>query len=375
MKLRYKLAFATLAGLVLVLAALGLLLSHNGACGPAPAMSADAGPMQAMMSRCYGSPDVLTLEAVAKPAPGPDEVLVKIRAAGVNPLDWHYMRGAPYVMRFSSGLGVPADPRMGVDFAGTVETVGANVSRFKPGDEVFGGGSGAFADYLVIGEDRALAKKPGNISFAQAAAVPIAGITALQALRDKGQLQSGQAVLINGASGGVGTFAVQIAKAMGARVTAVCSTRNIELVRSLGADEVIDYTRDDYTQSGNKYDLIIDNVGNHSLLANREVLQPGGRLILVGGPAGNWLGPLLGPISAVLLSPFVGEEFITLMARLRPADLTALAELMQSGKVTPVIDRHYPLREVSEAIRYSEQGRARGKIVIDLGQARAGQTE
>ena len=366
MKLRYKLALATLAGLVLVLAALALLLSHNGACGPAPALPGDAASMQAIMSRCYGSPDVLKLETVAKPAPGPDDVLVKVRAAGVNPLDWHYMRGSPYVMRLSSGLGVPAEPRLGVDFAGTVETVGANVSRFKPGDEVFGGGNGAFADYLVIGEDRALAKKPGNMSFAQAATVPIAGVTALQALRDEGQLQAGQTVLINGASGGVGTFAVQIAKAMGARVTAVCSTRNIELVRSLGADHIVDYKREDYTEGDVQYDLIIDNVGNHSPFANRRAMTPDGILVMVGGPDGNWIGPLVRPMQAAVLSPFVDQEFVLFLGAVNQADLEILAELGQSGKISPVIDRRYTLEDVPEAIRYSESGRARGKIIIEV---------
>ena len=322
--------------------------------------------MKAIVYRCYGPPEVLQFEDVAKPKPADDEVLVRVRAAAVNPLDWHYMRGSPYIMRLGSGLGAPDDSRIGVDFAGTVEAVGINVKMFKPGDSVFGGGSGAFAEYLTVREDRALALKPANVTFEQAASVPIAAITALQALRDKGKVQPGHKVLINGASGGVGTFAVQIAKSLGAEVTGVCSTRNVDMVRSIGADHVIDYTREDYTRSGEKYDVIIDNVGNHSLLANRRVLDPDGILVIVGGSKGNWLGPLLRPIAALILSPFVDQEFAMILAKLAQEDLALLGDLMQSGEVVPVIDRHYPLSEVPAAIRYSEEGRARGKIIIDL---------
>jgi NADPH:quinone reductase-like Zn-dependent oxidoreductase len=265
-----------------------------------------------------------------------------------------------------SGLGAPNDTSMGVDFAGTVEAVGSNVKRFKPGDEVFGGTSGAFAEYVTIREDRALVLKPANLTFEQSATVPIAGITALQALRDKGKIAPGQKVLINGASGGVGTFAVQIAKSFGAEVTGVCSTRNIEMVRSIGADHVIDYTQEDYTKSEQRYDLIIDNVGNRSLLANRRVLNPDGIFVMVGGPKGNWLRPLMRPIRALMLSPFVDQEFVMILARLRKDDLAILGDLMQAGKVTPVIDRRYLLSEVPAAMRYSEEGHARGKIVIGL---------
>jgi NADPH:quinone reductase-like Zn-dependent oxidoreductase len=322
--------------------------------------------MKAIVYRCYGPPEVLQFEDVAKPTPADDEVLVRVRAAAVNPLDWHYMRGSPYIMRLASGLGAPDDSRLGVDFSGTVEAVGINVKMFKPGDSVFGGGRGAFAEYLTVREDRALALKPANVTFEQAASVPIAAITALQALRDKGKVQPGHKVLINGASGGVGTFAVQIAKSLGAEVTGVCSTRNVDMVRSIGADHVIDYTREDYTRSGEKYDVIIDNVGNHSLLANRRVLDPDGILVIVGGSKGNWLGPLLRPIAALILSPFVDQEFVMILAKLAQEDLALLGDLMQSGEVVPVIDRHYPLSEVPAAIRYSEEGRARGKIIIDL---------
>jgi len=243
---------------------------------------------------------------------------------------------------------------------------GQIVRQFTPGDPVFGRGGGAFAEYLTINADRGLVLKPPNMTFEQAASVPIAGITALQALRDMGNLEAGQKVLINGASGGVGTFAVQIAKAFGAEVTGVCSTRNVEMVRSIGADHVIDYKKEDYTQSGKQYDLIIDMVGNHGLLANRKAMTPAGRLVLVGGPKGDWVGPLAGPVKAMVVSPFVDQEFIMLMAQIRREDLATLADLMKSGKMTPVIDRRFSLSEVPEAIDYSEEGRARGKIVIRL---------
>lgn len=289
--------------------------------------------MKSLQSRCYGGPDILDFTLVTKPSPASNEILVKVRAASVNPLDWHQMRGSPYIVRLDGGLGAPTDPRIGVDFAGTVEAVGADVSHFKPGDEVFGGASGAFAEYVTIRESRTVVHKPVNMSFEQAAAVPIAAITALQALRDKGQLQAGQKVLINGASGGVGTFAVQIAKSMGAEVTGVCSTRNLAMVRSIGADHVFDYTREDYTQSGQSYDLIVDMVGNHSPLTNREVLTPNGRLVIVSGPKGNWLGPLMGMIKAMLVGPFVDQEMFTLLAQLNADDLKFLAGLMQTGKI------------------------------------------
>lgn len=367
MKLRYKFAVGFLALVAAGLAALALVLSHDAACGPAPELSPGAARMKAIVYRCYGSPDVLQFEEVVRPVPAQDEALVRVRAAAVNPLDWHYMRGSPYVMRLMSGLGAPTDSRLGVDFAGTVEAVGEAVTRFKPGDEVFGGAGGAFGEYVTIRESRALAHKPDNISFEQAAAVPIAGVTALQALRDKGRLQPGQQVLVNGASGGVGTFAVQIAKSFGAEVTGVCSTRNVEMVRSIGADHVFDYTREDYTRSGRQFDLIIDNVGNHSLLANRRVLKPDGVLVTVGGSPGDWLGPLVRPIQGWMLSPFVTQDFPNIMARLTAEDLAELGDLMHRGEMMPVIDRRFPLGEVPAAIRYSETGRARGKIIVTVG--------
>ena len=366
MKLRYKVASGILIFLVVAISSLALVLSHTSDCGPVPEVPDETELMKAITYRCYGATDVLEYVDVEKPTPADDEVLVKVHAAAVNPLDWHYMRGSPYLMRLGSGLGAPKNSRMGADFAGTVEAVGKDVRRFKPGDEVLGGRTGAFAEYVIIPEDRALVLKPSNVTFEQAASVPIAAITALQALRDKGKIKPGQKVLINGASGGVGTFAVQIAKSLGAEVTGVCSTRNVEMVLSIGADHVFDYTQEDYTESGEHYDIIIDNVGNHPLLANRRVLNPDGVLVMIGGASGDWIGPLMRPIRALMLSPFVSQEFVMILAQLNQEDLTVLSDLMQAGEVTPVIDRRFRLSEVPEAIRYSEEGHARGKIIINL---------
>src|SRR6266849_2973587 len=254
--------------------------------------AAQGGLMKAIVHCEYGSPDVLKLEDIEKPTPGDDQVLVRVRAASVNPLDWHYIRGTPYFMRLGAGLRKPKVTRLGVDFAGTVEAVGRSVKRFQPGDEVFGGRTGAFAEYVSVREDRAVVLKPANLTFEQAASVPIAAITALQGLRDKGKVQPGQKVLINGASGGVGTFAVQIAKSFGAEVTGVCSTRNVDMVRSIGADHVVDYTQEDFTRSGRQYDLMVDCIGNRSLSACMSVLTPKGTYVVVGGPDGRWIGPL-----------------------------------------------------------------------------------
>jgi NADPH:quinone reductase-like Zn-dependent oxidoreductase len=366
MKLRYRVARGTLIILLVAISSLAIVLSYNADCGPAPVVSDNSELMKAITYRCYGSTEVLEFADVAKPQPADNEVLVKVVAASVNPLDWHFMRGTPYFMRLMSGLGAPDDTGVGVDFAGTIEAVGSKVTRFKPGDEVFGGGDGVFAEYVTIGEGGALAMKPANISFEQAASVPIAALTALQALRDSGKLERGQKVLINGASGGVGTFAVQIAKSIGAEVTGVCSTRNVEMVRSLGADYVFDYTKEDYTESGEQYDVIVDMVSNHSLSKNRRALTPEGILVIVGGGKGNWLGPMMGPIKALLLSPFVSQELKTIMARLRKDDLAILADLMHEGKVTPVIDKRFSLSEVQAALQYSEEGHARGKIIINM---------
>ncbi len=283
MKLRYKVlgTFATV--LVVAVATLAVAMSHDSPCTAAPPPAANTPLMKAIVYRCYGPPTVLKLEDIAKPIPADDRVLVKVHAASVNPLDWHYMQGKPYIMRPGAGFGKPTSIHMGADFAGTVEAVGKNVTRFKAGDEVFGDRDGAFAQYVSVSENGAMAIKPTNMTMEQAAAVPVAGITALQALRDKGKIQAGQKVLINGASGGVGTFAVQIAKVYGAEVTGVCSGRNAAMVSSLGADHVIDYTKEDFTHGSARYDLIIDNVGNHSLSEYRQVLNSNGTLIVVGG--------------------------------------------------------------------------------------------
>ena len=325
--------------------------------------------MKAVVYTDYGSPDVLEIRDIKKPVPNDDQVLIKVRAASINPLDWHFMEGTPYIMRMGVGLRKPKDPRLGVDMAGQVEAVGKNVTQFKPGDEVFGARNGAFAEYVCARADKAVVLKPANVTFEQAASVAIAAVTALQGLRDKGHVQPGQNVLINGASGGVGTFAVQIAKSFGAEVTGVCSTRNLDLVRSLGADHVIDYTKEDFTKGEQRYDLILDNVGTQPLSGFRHVLQPKGICVMIGGGGpndGGLIGPLARPVKALLLSPFISQKMGMFMAELNKKDLTILGDLMQSGKVTPVIDRTYPLSQIAEAIRYLEQGHARGKVVITM---------
>lgn len=322
--------------------------------------------MNAIVCTHYGSPDVLRLTEVPTPAPKDDEVLVGIRAASANPLDWHYMRGTPYLVRMAAGWRRPKVTRLGVDLAGQVQAVGRRVTKFRPGDEVFGACRGSFAEFVCVPE-RALALKPANITFEQAAAVPVAALSALQGLRDKGRIQRGQKVLINGASGGVGTFAVQIANGLGAEVTGVCSTRNADTVRSIGAHRVIDYTKEDFTRSGERYDLILDTVGNRSLADCRRALVAKGTLVLVGGvDKGLWLGPLTRALKAAASSPFVSQRLLPFMARLGGGDLTLMQELLVAGKVIPVIDRSYPLGEVPEAIRYLEEGHARGKIVIRM---------
>src|ERR1700730_9321888 len=325
--------------------------------------------MKAIVYCDYGLAN-LKLADVKKPTPTDDQILVKVRAASVNPYDWHFIEGTPKIMRMMGvGLRKPKDTRLGVDYAGTVEAVGKNVTQFKPGDEVFGGGGGAFAGYFCPRAIRAIAIKPANITFEQAASVNIAGITALQALRDSGKVQPGQKVLINGASGGVGTFAVQIAKTFGADVTGVCSTRNVDLVRSLGADRVIDYTKEDFAKSGQRYDLIVDNVPNHSLSDCRSVLTPQGKYVMIGGGGPNdsrWVGPFGRVIHALVLSPFISQQMGMMMADTSQKDLTILADLMQSGKIKPVIDRTYKLSEVPAAIAYLEEGHARGKVVITV---------
>jgi len=319
--------------------------------------------MKAIVYCDYGPPEGLKLGTVEKPVPGDSQVVVRVRAASVNPLDWHYMRGTPYIGRIEMGLRKPKVIRLGVDFAGTVESVGPAVTGLKPGDEVFGGRTGAFAQYVTVRQGRVVSK-PSNVTFEQAAVVPVAAITALQGLRDHGKVRPGERVLINGASGGVGTFAVQIAKWLGAEVTGVSSTRNVELVRSIGADHVVDYTKDDFTRGAVRYDVIIDNVGNRSLSDLRRVLTPTGRYVMIGGPSGRWIAPFPRVLALVVTSWFVNQDMRFFVSRLNQPDLTTLRDLIEAGTVTPVIDRRYTLSQVSEAIAYLETGRARGKVVI-----------
>jgi len=326
-------------------------------------------PMKAIVYCDYGLKN-LKLENIEKPAPNDDQLLVRVHAASVNPYDWHFIEGTPKIIRLMGvGLRKPKDTRVGVDFAGTVEAVGKNVTNFKPGDEVFGGRGGAFAEYVCPRANRAVALKPANITFEQAASVNIAGVTALQAIRDKGKVEPGQKVLINGASGGVGTFAVQIAKSFGADVTGVCSARNADLVRSLGADHVIDYTKEDFTKGDQRYDVILDNVANHSLAECRRVLTPKGKYVMIGGGGANeqgFFGVMTRPLKAMVLSPFISQQMGMMMADTNQKDLTVLADMMQAGKLKPVIDRTYKLDQVPDAIRYLEEGHARGKVIIAM---------
>ena len=331
--------------------------------------AAQGDTMKAIVYCDYGLAN-LKLADVKKPTPTDDQILVKVRAASVNPYDWHFIEGTPKIMRMMGvGLRKPKDTRLGVDFAGTIESVGKNVTQFKPGDDVFGGRGGAFAEYVCRRAEGAVALKPASITFEQAASVNIAGVTALQALRDKGKVQPGQKVLINGASGGVGTFAVQIAKSFGADVTGVCSTRNVDLVRSLGADHVIDYTKEDFAKGTERYDIILDNVPNHSLSECRHILNPKGKYVMIGGGGPNdspWVGPFGRVIHALVISPFISQKMGMMMADPSQTDLAILGDLMQSGKMKPVIDRTYKLSEVPEAIRYLEEGHARGKVIITV---------
>jgi len=320
--------------------------------------------MKAIVNTKYGSPDVLELKEIEKPTPKENEVLIKVRAASLNALDWHLMRGKPLAVRLMiGGLFKPKITQPGRDAAGVVEAVGSSVTQFKPGDEVFGACSGAFAEYVCATEDR-LAPKPANISFEDAAAVPVAAITALQALRDKGQIQRGQKVLVDGAGGGVGTFTVQIAKSFGAEVTAVCSTRNVDTARSIGADYVIDYTREDFTQSTQRYDLIIGANAYHSIFDYRRALNRDGIYVGAGGGGQSLTVMLIGMLLQSLLSLIGSKKMYGFMAKIIKKDLVFLKELLESGKVVPVIDRRYPLSKVADAIRYLEEGHALGKVII-----------
>lgn len=365
MKRRWK----VLGGLgALALVGVGVLagvLSHRTQC-PAPPPPATGTTMQGWMARCYGGPDVLTYETLPIPVPADDRVLVRVHASAGNPLDWHGMRGEPRIMRLSNGIGAPDDARFGTDFAGVVETVGPKVTGFAPGDRVFGVAPGAFAQYVVVNPAR-MAKIPDGIDFAQAAAVPVAAITALQALRDHGGVRAGQRVLVNGASGGVGTFAVQIAKAMGAEVSAVCSTRNVDLVRSLGADRVFDYTKEDFTASGERWDLVVDTVSNHGVFDLARAIEDDGALVVVGSNDDEaFLGPARRFLVALLADPFVAPRLEGMLAEVRDGDLAYLAGLMAEGRLRSAIDRTFALSAADEAIRYLETGRARGKVVIEV---------
>ena len=322
--------------------------------------------MQAMVSTEYGSPDVLHLAEVEKPTPGDHEVLVRIHAASINAADWHFLRGTPFVFRFSAGLLKPKNTILGSDIAGRVEAVGSQVTAFRVGDDVFGDtsgcGLGAFAEYVAV-PAAILTRKPASISFEAAAAVPMAGVTALQGLHNRGQVQPGQAVLINGASGGVGTFAVQIAKALGAEVTAVCSPRNVDMMHSLGADHVIDYTQEDFTRSGKRYDLILAANGYHPISAYKRALHPGGTYVMTGGAMPQMFeAMLLGSIMSIN----GGKNMSHQTAKSDGKELACLGELLETGKVVPVIDRCYPLADLPDALRYLEAGHARGKVVITV---------
>ncbi len=311
--------------------------------------------MKAIVYQKYGSPDVLELQEADEPTVTDGEVLVRVHAASVNPLDWHFLRGKPFVVRIFAGLIKPKRKILGADVAGRVEAVGGKVTQFQPGDEIFGNKSGAFAEYLCVRED-GVVLKPANLTYEEAAAVPVAALTALQGLRDKGQIQPGHKVLINGASGGVGTFAVQIAKSFGAEVTGVCSTRNLDMVRSIGADRVVDYSEEDFTQTGGRYGLILDAVGNHSLSDCKRALRANGIYVAVAGSLGR----------ALWIAMTGRKRMVSMLTKSNREDMGFLKELLETGKVTPVIDRSYPLSEVDEALRYLEEGHAQGKVVITV---------
>lgn len=323
--------------------------------------------MKAVVRRRFGPPNVLTLEDIDQPPMTDDGVLVRVHATSVNPADWYTMYGRPILFRPTVGLRKPRTIEVGVDYAGTVEAVGKDVTHFKVGDDVFGGRDGACAEYVVVREERAIVPKPANVTMEQAGSVAIAGLTALQGLRDKGKLQAGQHVLINGASGGVGTFAVQIAKWLGAEVTAVCSTRNVDLVSSLGADHVIDYTKDDFTRSNDKYDLLFDVAGSRSWFACRRVLKPKANVVMVGAHKG---GRVMGPLSHIIrfrLAAIGSRRKVGFfVAKIVKDDLAVMADLMATGKVTPVIDRRFQLAETADAFGYLGEGHARGKVVITV---------
>ncbi len=328
--------------------------------------------MRAILRHDYGPPEVLRFEEVAKPAPGDGEVLIRVAAASLNPLDWHFMRGSPSIVRAFSGLRRPKVAVLGADVAGRVESIGRGVTRFKPGDEVYGAGRGTLAEYAIVPESK-LAPKPPSLSFEQAAAVPVAGCTALQALRGRGRIQAGPKVLVNGAAGGVGTFAVQIARAYGAEVTGVCSARNAGMVRSIGAERIVDYAREDFTAGSGRWDLIVDCIANHPFPAVRRVLTRTGIHVVVGGSGDGWAGGLVLDLLRIVRSRFASRKYVVMLARIDVESLAALTDLIEAGKVAPVLDRSYALRDAAEGIRYLEEGHARGKIVVTISRGGAGE--
>jgi NADPH:quinone reductase-like Zn-dependent oxidoreductase len=323
--------------------------------------------MKAIRYDRYGPADVLQLRDVDPPVIGDNDVLVAVHAASLNPLDVYNMRGLPYLLRTQTGLARPKVHGLCVDMAGTVEAVGSSVTSFRPGDEIFGGASQVLAEYVSIGADKAVVHKPAGLTFEQAAAVPVAALTALQAVRDKGKVRPGNRVLVNGASGGVGPFAVQIAKALGAEVTGVCSTANVDLVASIGADHVIDYTKTDFTRSGQRYDVLVDVAGNRTLTECCRVVEPAGTLVGVGSQSkGRWIGPARRPLKMLMVRPLARRRMAFFIADLSRDDLAVLCGLLESGSVTPVVDRTYPITDVADAVRYLETGHARGKVVITV---------
>jgi NADPH:quinone reductase-like Zn-dependent oxidoreductase len=366
MRLRCKIATSAAAVVALAFVVMLIAVSYDAACGTGPALPAGTATMKAVVNRCYGSPDIVTIEDVAKPVPGDGQVLVKVRAASLNAGDWHTLRGEPYFIRpLSTGMGRPSRPGLGMDYAGVVEAVGKNVTQFRPGDEVFGGRGGALTEYLSVVAERSILPKPANMTLEQAAAVPVAAITALQALRDHGKVTAGQKVLINGASGGVGTFAVQLAKVFGAEVTGVCSTRNLALVRELGADHVVDYTREDFTRGAEQYDLIVDLVDNHSPFDYARVLKPGGIVVIVGSASKDpWVGAFSAILKPAVYGPFMSQELVFFVARMNKQDLAVLGQLIEAGEVRAVIDRTYGVDEARDALRYLEEGHVRGKVIV-----------
>ena len=369
MKTRNRVLIGIGGFFALAIGTLMAVTAHDSPCpAPTPLAEASADTMRSIAHRCYKIPEGLAL--VRKPIPMPKEgqVLIKVHASSVNPAEWYGASGQPLLVRLGGGIGSPKDDRIGYDMAGVIEAVGPGVSRFQPGDEVFGGVGGALSEYALGREQGAIVRKPENLSFDEAAAIPIAAITALQGLRDHGHLKAGQKVLVNGASGGVGTYAIQIAKAMGAEVTGVCSTRNVELVRSLGADHVIDYTKENFTRADTRYDVILDNVGNHGYFALEKITQPEGYIVSVGGSKSN---PWLGPITRVFLVRSVAQHFVDpklpfYIADVNAEDLEVLAGWVREGKLRSVIDRRYPLEQVGAALDYIGSQRARGKVVVIL---------